>query len=144
MKNMAVLIDTNVLLNYITNRNDKYLNESIKIVEFCALGKLNGYIAFHTLSTLWYVLRKKPDKERRYYLRDICKIFSVASASQTEIVDAIEKATFSDFEDCLQDKCAKEVGADYIITVNEKDFADSEIVAINPCEFLMRVWEGYM
>ena len=136
---MAVLIDTNVLLNYITNRNDKYLNESIKIVEFCALGKLNGYIAFHTLSTLWYVLRKKPDKERRYYLRYICKIFSVASASQTEIVDAIEKATFSDFEDCLQDKCAKEVGADYIITVNEKDFADSEIVAINPCEFLMRV-----
>ena len=57
MKNMAVLIDTNILLNYITNRNDKYLNESIKIVEFCALGKLNGYIAFHTLSTLLYVLR---------------------------------------------------------------------------------------
>ena len=84
-------------------------------------------------------MRKKPDKERRYYLRDICKIFSVASASQTEIVDAIEKATFSDFEDCLQDKCAKEVGADYIITINEKDFADSEIVAINPSEFLMRV-----
>lgn len=139
MKNMAVLIDTNVLLNYITNRNDKYLNESIKIVEFCALGKLNGYIAFHTLSTLWYVLRKKPDKKRRYYLRDICKIFSVASASQTEIVDAIEKESFSDFEDCLQDKCAKEVGADYIITVNEKDFTNSEIEAINPCEFLMRV-----
>lgn len=136
---MAVLIDTNVLLNYITNRNDKYLNESIKIVEFCALGKLNGYIAFHTLSTLWYVLRKKPDKKRRYYLRDICKIFSVASASQTEIVDAIEKESFSDFEDCLQDKCAKEVGADYIITVNEKDFTNSEIEAINPCEFLMRV-----
>ena len=139
MKHMAVLIDTNVLLNYITNRNDKYLNESIKIVEFCALGKLNGYIAFHTLSTLWYVLRKKPDKKRRYYLRDICKIFSVASASQTEIVDAIEKESFSDFEDCLQDKCAKEVGADYIITVNEKDFTNSEIEAINPCEFLMRV-----
>ena len=139
MKNMAVLIDTNVLLNYITNRNDKYLNESIKIVEFCALGKLSGYIAFHTLSTLWYVLRKKPDKKRRYYLRDICKIFSVASASQTEIVDAIEKESFSDFEDCLQDKCAKEVGADYIITVNEKDFTNSEIEAINPCEFLMRV-----
>lgn len=46
MKNMAVLIDSNVLLNYITNRNDKYLNESIKIVEFCALGKLSGYKRF--------------------------------------------------------------------------------------------------
>ncbi len=63
MENMAVLIDTNILLNYITNREDKYLNESVRIVELCALGKLNGYIAFHTLSTLWYVLRKKSSKD---------------------------------------------------------------------------------
>ncbi len=139
MQNMAVLIDTNVLLNYITNREDKYLNESIRIVELCALGKINGYIAFHTLSTLWYVLRKKNDKERRENLRDICMIFSVVSASQTEILDAIEKDSFADFEDCLQDKCAKEVGADYIITVNEKDFTNSEIEAINPYEFLRRI-----
>lgn len=86
MQNMAVLIDTNILLNYITNREDKYLNESIRIVELCALGKPNGYIAFHTLSALWYVLRKKSDKERRNNLRDICMIFSVASASQEEII----------------------------------------------------------
>lgn len=143
MQNMVVLLDTNILLNYITSREDKYLNESIRIVELCALGKLNGYIAFHTLSTLWYVLRKKGDKERRENLRDICTIFSVASASQIEIIDAIENDSFADFEDCLQDKCAKEVGADYIITVNEKDFINSEIEAINPCEFFSRYgWFG--
>lgn len=139
MQNMAVLIDTNILLNYITGRKDKYLDESVRIVELCALGKINGYIAFHTLSTLWYVLRKKSDKERRENLRDICTIFSVASASQTEIIDAIEKDSFTDFEDCLQDKCAKEAGADYIITVNEKDFANSEITALNPHEFLGKI-----
>lgn len=136
MQNMAVLIDVNVLLNYITNREDKYLDASVRIVELCALGKLHGYIAFHTLSILWYVLRKKSDKERRDNLRDICKIFSVASASQSEIIEAIENDSFPDFEDCLQDKCAGEVGADWIITVNEKDFANSEIKAINPCDFL--------
>ncbi|MCI9004471.1 MAG: PIN domain-containing protein [Lachnospiraceae bacterium] len=139
MQNMAVLIDTNVLLNYITNREDKYLKESIRIVELCAIGKLHGYIAFHTLSTLWYILRKKSNKERRANLKDICMIFSVASASRAEIMDAIEKDSFADFEDCLQDKCAKEVGADYIITVNEKDFANSEIEAINPYEFLKKI-----
>ncbi len=139
MQSMAVLIDTNILLNYITNREDKYRNESIRIVELCALGKLNGYIAFHTLSTLWYVLRKKSSKERRNNLRDICTIFSVACASQADIIDAIEKDSFEDFEDCLQDKCAKEAGADYIITVNEKDFVNSEIEAINPCEFLKKI-----
>ena len=63
-------------------------------------------------------------------------IFSVASASQAEILDAIEKDSFADFEDCLQDKCAKEVSADYIIAANEKDFANSEIKAVNPYDFL--------
>lgn len=139
MQNMVVLIDTNILLNYITNREDRYLNESIRVVELCALGRLNGYIAFHTLSTLWYVLRKKNDIERRDNLRDICTIFSIASASKAEVIDAIEKDSFVDFEDCLQDKCAKEVGADYIITINEKDFANSEIKAVNPYEFLRKI-----
>lgn len=36
MKNMVILIDTNVLLNYLTNRQDEYLEQSIKIVEMCA------------------------------------------------------------------------------------------------------------
>ena len=84
MKSTVVLIDTNILLNYITNREDKYLEQSIKIVELCAEGKIRGYIAFHTLSTLWYVLRKKDDKERRDILKDICEIFTVAAASQKE------------------------------------------------------------
>lgn len=139
MKNLVVLIDTNVLLNYITNREDTYLEQSIKIVEMCAKGEMSGYIAFHTLSIVWYILRKKSGRERRENLRDICKIFRVASASQIEIMDAIEKDSFEDFEDCLQDKCAKEVGADYIITVNEKDFRGSETPAINPADFLEQV-----
>ena len=127
MQNMVVLIDTNILLNYITNREDDFLEQSIRIVEMCAKGECVGYIAFHTLSTLWYVLRKRSDKERRENLRDICEIFNVASASQEEILDAIDKSSFADFEDCLQDKCAKEIGADYIITCNKKDFENSAI-----------------
>ena len=139
MQNMVVLIDTNILLNYLTNREDDYLEQSIKIVEMCAIGECIGYIAFHTLSTLWYVLRKRSDKERRENLRDICEIFTVASASQNEILDAIDNNSFSDFEDCLQDKCAKEVGADYIITCNAKDFENSEVPEVNPKEFLKMI-----
>ena len=136
MQNMVVLIDTNILLNYLTNREDAYLEQSIRIVEMGAKGECMGYIAFHTLSTVWYVLRRRSDKERRQNLRDICEIFTVASASQREILDAINKDSFSDFEDCLQDKCAKEIGADCIITCNTKDFENSEVPAVNPKEFL--------
>ena len=112
MRNMVLLIDTNVLLTYLTRREDQHLKESVEIVKKCAEGNCTGYIAFHTLSTLWYVLRKWSDRDRRESLKNVCEIFTVASASQTEILDAIEKDSFADFEDCLQDKCAKDIGAD--------------------------------
>ena len=124
MKNSVVLIDTNVLLNYITNREDPYLEQSVEIVRKCAIGECTGYIAFHTLSTLWYVLRKRSDSVRRQNLKDICEIFTVA------------KDSFEDFEDCLQDKCAKDIGAAYIITCNVRDFENSEVTAITPDDFI--------
>lgn len=136
MRSLALLIDTNILLNYLTNRDDPYLEQSIEIVGMCASGKCTGYIAFHTLSILWYVLRKRSDSIRRQNLKDICEIFTIATASQSEIIDAIEKDSFADFEDCLQDKCAKDVGVDYIVTCNVKDFENSEIPAITPDDFI--------
>ena len=136
MRSLALLIDTNILLNYLTNRDDPYLEQSIEVVSMCASGECTGYIAFHTLSTLWYVLRKRSDSTRRQNLKDICEIFTVATASQSEIIDAIEKDSFADFEDGLQDKCAKDVGADYIITCNVKDFENSEVPAVTPDDFI--------
>lgn len=65
-----------------------------------------------------------------------CVVFEYNS-----FIGSCKKDSFGDFEDCLQDKCAKEVGADYIIAVNEKDFANSEIEAINPCKFL-EIWKS--
>ncbi len=71
MKNSVLLIDTNILLNYLTNRVDPYLEQSVEIVRKCAAGECTGYIAFHTPSTLWYVLRKRSDRERRQNLKKI-------------------------------------------------------------------------
>ena len=56
MRNMALLIDTNVILNYITNRDDPYLEQSVEVVRCSVDGGCTVYIAFHTLSTLWYVV----------------------------------------------------------------------------------------
>lgn len=71
MRNSVLWIDTNILLNYITNREDPYLEQSVEIVKKCAIGECTGYIAFRTLSTLWYVLRKRSDSVRRQNLKDI-------------------------------------------------------------------------
>lgn len=48
----------------------------------------------------------------------------------------LEKKEFRDFEDCLQDRCAKSVKAQYIVTRNVADFSGSEIPAVLPEDFL--------
>ena len=92
-------------------------------MEACSVGAINGYIAFHSLSTLWYVLRKYPERARRDWLMQIVDLLSVAGADNNKIREAIEMDEFRDFEDCLQYECAKTAGVSYIITGNSKDYA---------------------
>ena len=127
---MDALIDTNVLITYVTNRNDPYRESPVKVMELCADGKINGSIAFHSLSTLWYVLRRYPEKERRDWLLQIVNLLEIAGADNDAVREAVEMDDFKDFEDCLQYECAKEAGADYIITGNVKDFRPVTDVAI--------------
>ena len=136
-RNMVVLLDTNVVINYMTNRDDRFQAESIKIMDLCGNKVLQGYLAFHSLSTIWYSLRKYyPDNKRREMLKDICNVLTVVGAEQSAILDAIDRDSFKDFEDCLQDKCAAGVHADYLITCNIKDYTESETKAVTPAEFL--------
>ena len=136
MRNMEVLIDTNVLINYITNRPDTYLSESVEMIRLCAERHLTGYYAFHSLSTIWYVLRKWPDEQRRMALGYLCNILHTAVADDSRIIEAVSNREFSDFEDCLQAVCAEDVGADYIVTCKIRDFSSSVVPAVTPKELL--------
>ena len=51
-------------------------------------------------------------------------------------LSAVQNIDFRDFEDCLQDKCAQAVHANYIITRNVADFVHSSVKAVTPEEFL--------
>lgn len=52
---------------------------------------------------------------------------------------AIKMGNLKDFEDCLQDRCAEEVSANYIITRNVADFEASVVSAIEPGEWLKKL-----
>ena len=136
MRSMAALIDANVILNYITEREDPFRDASKKVVELCARERFTGYIAFHSLSIIWYSLRKRPIKERRFWLRSVCDVLTVAGAGHEQALEAIDNEAFEDFEDCLQDECAQNVGAQYIVTCNVKDFRQAKTTACNPDEFV--------
>lgn len=132
---MVVLVDTNVIIDYLATREPFYKAFS-EIVKKCARKELTGYIAFHSIPNLWYILRKVPEDKRREWIVDVCSFMQVAGASHEEVVKTIKMKSFKDFEDCLQDRCAESVGAEYIITRNTADFYNSEVQAILPEDFL--------
>ena len=136
MRSMVVLIDANVILDYIGSREPFY-REAYKIMDMCYSDKVKGYIAFHSVSIIWYTLRKFiPDNfERRQWLKKILQVVEVVGAGHEEVLKAIDMDDFKDFEDCLQSKCAETVNAQYIVTNNVKDFRASAISAITPLEF---------
>lgn len=137
LKNMDALIDTNVLMNFISGRDDPYREASNQLMVACAEGRFRGYIAFHALSTIWYVVRKqKSEMEARFWLEQLCNFTVVVGVPQQGIVEAIRNRQFKDFEDCLQDECAYHANADYLITCNGKDYRYAKSKVVTPDEFI--------
>lgn len=133
---MDLLIDTNILIDVIVHR-DEFFSCSKEIYDRCVNKLCNGYVAAHSITNMNYILRKSiSDEVRRKILISICELFTVVGLNSQKLVSALHRSEFSDFEDCLQDECAIDINADYIITRNKEDYEASRIKAVTPAEFL--------
>ncbi len=133
---MIVLIDTNIILDVLLRRQP-YTNEAQIIMTKCANREIIGYLAAHSIPNLFYILRKTyTQKERRRLIKNLCDVFYISALNVEKIKSAIENEDFEDFEDCLQEECAVEVMADYIVTRNPNDYKNSRIKIIQPNEFI--------
>jgi len=136
MKDLRILIDTNILVDFIAKR-EPFVADARIIIKLCQEKIVSGSISAHTVTNLFYILRKElPADERKDTLRKFCRIFTVLGIDSFKLENALENDMFNDFEDCLQDECAKEFMSDYIVTRNIKDFENSSVKAIKPDEFL--------
>lgn len=102
-----ILIDTNVLLDYLLER-EPFFEDAKKVILSCTEGNTKGCIVAHSISNMFFILRK----------------------------DYTANEKFSDFEDYLQMECAKSYRAKYIVTRNVSDYSVSDIKAILPSEYL--------
>lgn len=133
---MIVLVDTNIILDVFLKREPFKTNAEI-ILTKCANRQIIGYLAAHSIPNLYYILRKKyTQQERRTLIKNLCIIFRVSDLNLEKIVSAIDNEEFADFEDCLQEECAVDIMADYIITRNPGDFVKSRIKVIEPEAFI--------
>ena len=96
MKNMLVLFDTNIILDILEKRLPFY-NSSKSVLETCVSGNVTGYIALHSISNIYYILRKRYSAaDRRQLLLDILDLLQVASADHESVRNALKRNDFPD------------------------------------------------
>lgn len=135
MKNIKILIDTNVILDWIMAREPNATNAK-QIMEQCLFGQVQGYVTSHSLTDIFYILRKDYSVEKRkQLLKLLCEGMSIIPENCQTILRALNRKEWQDLEDALQMQCAKEVGVEYIVTQNLKDFQTSEVKAVCEEEF---------
>ena len=131
---MKVLLDTNIIIDIISKR-DGY-EDSLKLLKYCEMRKLEGYISATTITDIFYILRKHIDPSQVHdAMQTLLIIVNIARVGKSEILAAFA-SDMKDFEDAVQVACAKRIGADYIVTRNLKDFQQSEVKAISSSDFV--------
>ena len=82
---MVILVDANVIIDYVASREPFY-RDAYKIMEMCYSKRVEGYMAFHSVSIIWYILRKFiPDgAERRIWMRKILQMVQVTGESHAQ------------------------------------------------------------
>lgn len=132
---MKLLIDTNVILDMVFLR--KGCEDSMKLFRKIRENGDSACITASSVTDLFYIIRKEThDTERTYaVMENIFKLTAVLSVTEKEIQDAFGQK-WNDFEDCVQYMTGKNNGADYIITVNRKDYADAALPVLTPAAWI--------
>jgi len=132
---MRVLVDTNIFLDVLMER-EPWLDKSLDVINWCEAHPGDAWIAWHSLSNLWYVGAKLVGKKSAGEQIDaILDSFEVAPAHSNAARRA-RQLNVQDFEDALQAAAALECGAKQIITRNTADYKRSPVTAISPTSFL--------
>lgn len=133
---MKILLDTNVILDYLTKRNYNYINMT-EIVDSCVNKKNQGFITSHSITDFYYLTRKyMPDNDRIEWTRFIVNTFTILTEDKQAFINCLNAEDLDDLEDQLQMECSAAAELDYIITRNLKDFENSKVPAVSSEEFL--------
>jgi hypothetical protein len=134
-------LTTNIILDHLCSRQP-YSASAGKILRLCFQQDCTGYIAAHSITNIFYIIRGQfSASDRKRMLLDLCGFIDVVGIQKKQIIDALNNDEFMDLEDRVQFECAKIINARYIITRNIADYPNSPISAILPEDFLKIIEE---
>ena len=131
----TVLFDINILLDVLQKR-EPFFEASAKLLAAAERGEVKGFLAAHSITTLFYLIRKgKSSAEARATITEIMQFLQIAKVDQ-ETIEIALNFEYRDFEDAVQMISAVQCGAEFLITRNTKDYKSSLVPVIQPIDLL--------
>jgi len=135
-----VLLDLNIILDVLMSR-EPHLTNAARIWALAETGQVDGMVAGHSLTTLFYLYRKQGSPEKAYHaLHQLLRVFQVAGIDQA-VIEQASALAWRDFEDAVQFAAAVQAGCQYLVTRNPGDFPNQDLTVIQPADFLA-LWAG--
>jgi predicted nucleic acid-binding protein len=130
---VKILFDTNIVLDLLMDRLP-YADDAAALFSRVENGTVMGYLCATTLTTVYYIAAKTVGTVKaQEQIRKLLTLFEVAPVNRSVIESALDLG-FADFEDAVLHGAACHVGADAIVTRNQKDFKKARISAYSPGE----------
>jgi predicted nucleic acid-binding protein len=142
---MRVLVDTNVILDFLQER-EPFVEDATRLFELIDAGEIEGFIAATTITNIYYIVRRAvglaaAEDAITQILTDleICKVDRaiLEYANDTTVSRFANALRFRDFEDGVQYACAIAYGVDAIVTRDLSGFVASEIPVKSPRELIV-------
>ena len=145
---MKIFCDTNILMEYIQQRNEVQHVE--QVLRYAEQEKHTLYISLGSFYTLTYLIEKYIKLEQlkkeeridklREILNGILDLFHFTFQTSDAIKDGVNDETFTDLEDSYQAHAAESEGCDVILTIDTNHFKEYKnnngISVVSPLEFI--------
>jgi predicted nucleic acid-binding protein len=123
---LKILLDTNIVLDILMDRMP-FADSAVELFSKVEDGTIIGYLCGTTITTVYYLASKAVGAARaQEEIRKLLNLFEVAPVNR-HVLEAALDADFIDFEDAVIHEAACHIGADAIVTRNQKDFKKSRI-----------------
>lgn len=134
---MRVLIDTNVILDFVLNRVP-FADDAATLFQYIERHTFSAAISASAVTDIFYLLNKEK-VDAIAFLKDFLSAVDVLGVDKAIIMYALHSG-WTDFEDAVQAQVAIENNIDAVITRNPKDYNRlQEIQVLTPTELLHKI-----
>ena len=144
---MKVFLDTNIFLEYFEQRREYQAVD--KLLSAVEDGKLKAVVSVGCVYTLAYLIRvelkrqgiHRPEQtiRLRSTLNTVMSMVTTVGLSHKGLSQGINDLAFDDVEDSFQYQCALQNKCDALITINLKDYRNTDTAKmeiLSPTEFV--------